>query len=107
MGYFIYIIVYMNFPFLFDGVHCLFYRLTGFECAGCGSTRAIASILSGDIKSALRYNILAVAAFPVLLVILFFPGISKLLERRPYSLIIIFAVAFLFIIQKILKFQAL
>ena len=35
---------------------CVFYTLTGFKCAGCGTQRALHALLHGDIATALRYN---------------------------------------------------
>lgn len=45
---------------------CPFYILTGLFCPGCGSQRAISALLHLDISSAIRYNVLLVAALPVL-----------------------------------------
>ena len=48
--------------FLFDpytGIFfpkCIFRMLTGWECPGCGSQRALHSLLHGDIVTALRQN---------------------------------------------------
>ena len=46
---------------------CPFYLLTGLECPGCGSQRAIHSLLNGDPVSAMHYNLLLVLAIPYLL----------------------------------------
>ena len=35
---------------------CIFKWLTGYPCPGCGSTRALISLLHGDIKQSLWYN---------------------------------------------------
>lgn len=35
---------------------CPLHRLTGFDCPGCGTQRAIHAALHGDIVRALRYN---------------------------------------------------
>ncbi|MGP1467335.1 MAG: DUF2752 domain-containing protein [Porphyromonadaceae bacterium] len=35
---------------------CFFRMLTGWECPGCGSQRALHSLLHGDIVTALRQN---------------------------------------------------
>ncbi len=37
-------------------VPCVFYKLTGFQCPGCGNTRAAIAILSLDFKKAFGYN---------------------------------------------------
>lgn len=40
------------------GIPCLFYRLTGLQCPGCGNTRAALALLRLDFKAALGYNML-------------------------------------------------
>lgn len=42
-------------------VPCLFHKLTGLQCPGCGNTRAVLALLELDIVGALSYNYL----FPV------------------------------------------
>ncbi len=44
---------------------CMFNKITGFYCAGCGITRSIHSLLRGDILQALCRNLLLVTAFPL------------------------------------------
>ncbi len=39
---------------------CVFHRLTGLPCLTCGSTRAFADLLRGDLAGALRLQPLAV-----------------------------------------------
>jgi hypothetical protein len=46
---------------------CPFHALTGFDCPGCGSQRAIHSLLHGNFAAAIDYNLLLVFAMPVLL----------------------------------------
>lgn len=43
---------------------CVFHALTGLECPGCGSQRAIHYILNGDIASAWRMNPLVLIFVP-------------------------------------------
>jgi hypothetical protein len=44
---------------------CLFHRMTGLLCPGCGSLRAVHELLHGDLVGALRYNPLLVASLPL------------------------------------------
>ena len=46
---------------------CAFYRLSGFYCSGCGTTRALYVALHGNFLTAMRYNLLL---FPLLILIL-------------------------------------
>ena len=46
---------------------CPLHATTGLYCPGCGSQRAFSSLLHGDVLAALRFNILFVAAIPLLL----------------------------------------
>ncbi|MGL4993401.1 MAG: DUF2752 domain-containing protein [Bacteroidales bacterium] len=49
---------------------CPFLLLSGFKCAGCGSQRAIHSLLNLDIVSAFRYNMFLVISIPIILVLI-------------------------------------
>ena len=44
---------------------CLYNKITGFYCAGCGISRGIHALLRGDISRAAQQNILIVTAFPL------------------------------------------
>jgi hypothetical protein len=46
---------------------CLFYTATHWLCPGCGSTRALYSLLHGDWRAALHYNAMFTLLAPVLL----------------------------------------
>lgn len=46
---------------------CGFYALTGMYCPGCGMTRALHSLLGGNIIRAIRFNLLLVLAMPILI----------------------------------------
>lgn len=38
------------------GIPCLFYRLTGLQCPGCGNSRAALALLRLDLTAAFGYN---------------------------------------------------
>jgi len=37
-------------------IDCIFYKITGYYCPGCGITRMFQSILEGNFYQAFRYN---------------------------------------------------
>lgn len=45
---------------------CPFKLLTGFDCPGCGSQRAIHALLNGHIAEAWRYNAMLLVMIPVI-----------------------------------------
>lgn len=45
------------------GLPCLFYRVTGLLCPGCGNTRAALALLRFDIAGAFRFNALWLPEF--------------------------------------------
>lgn len=50
-------------------VPCLIKTLTGFECPGCGITRALQSLLRGDFNHAWQHNPLLFFILPAVLLI--------------------------------------
>lgn len=50
-----------------QGFPCLFWRLTGLYCPGCGGTRAVFALLGGDVLLSLKYHPLVVYGAAVLL----------------------------------------
>ena len=44
---------------------CPILAVTGWQCPGCGGTRAAYSLLHGDLATAVRMNPLVVACYPV------------------------------------------
>jgi hypothetical protein len=45
---------------------CPTHALLGIDCPACGSTRAVHSLLTGDLVGAASHNVLLVAALPLL-----------------------------------------
>jgi len=46
---------------------CPFHALTGLDCPGCGTLRAMHALMTGDVASAIGYNLLFVCAIPLFL----------------------------------------
>lgn len=51
-------------------VPCIFRKITHLYCPGCGITRMLAAILTGDFYQALRYNPLICILLPLVIVYL-------------------------------------
>jgi len=43
---------------------CVFHELTGLQCPGCGTTRALHHLLHGDIAGAFHYNAMLFVVVP-------------------------------------------
>jgi hypothetical protein len=68
----------------FEGGHslCLVKNLSGFECPGCGLTRACSALIHGDVVAAIQFNGLIVVIAPLLCYVLvreLFAALSGLL----------------------------
>lgn len=50
---------------------CPFLVLTGWKCPGCGSQRAIHSLLHLDFAGAFEYNILLVTSLPLIAILIY------------------------------------
>ena len=44
--------------------HCVFHALTGLQCPGCGTTRALHHLLHGDVAGAFRLNAMLFVGVP-------------------------------------------
>jgi len=57
--------------FLFDPARvpiypgCVFHQVTGLDCPGCGSLRALHALLHGEVRAALRFNAFVVMSLPL------------------------------------------
>jgi len=62
-------LLYFLFPA--SGYHfypkCIFHEITGLNCPGCGSQRAVSALLHGHLLQAMDYNILCVVSIPFIL----------------------------------------
>lgn len=53
------------------GLFCVFNKLTGLYCSGCGMTRAVLSLVNLDFYQAFRYNIFSIIFLPIISIYLF------------------------------------
>lgn len=75
-----FIITHTKFHFI-----CIFYKITGLYCPGCGMTRCAVSLLHGDFYQAFRYNALAFVLVPIILVYTINKA-YKFIVQKEYSL---------------------
>ena len=68
---------FVNYTGRFDLMECRLKATVGINCPGCGGTRALKSLIKGDILSALHYN--AFAVYGAIIYGVFF--ITQTLER--------------------------
>lgn len=90
---------------------CPFHALTGWQCPGCGSQRAIHYLLNFDLKSAFAMNGLLIAAIPYILLAAVFDFVKirderllklkKVLFGRPALFIVFLIVIAFFILRNI------
>ena len=64
------------------GISCIFNKITGPYCPGCGMTRAVFSLLKLDFYQAFRYNMFSILLLPVL-ILCFFGAIYGWLFNKP------------------------
>ena len=50
---------------------CLFHKLTGLQCPGCGTQRALHSLLHLDLKAAFLYNPILIPALALVAALLY------------------------------------
>jgi len=104
--------------FLFNPVQsdfypfCFFHRITGLQCPGCGSLRAMHQLLHGNVGAAFHYNALLILSLPLLLAQAVRIGIAKATHQpargafNPAWLWAGMAVLILFAILRNLPFHA-
>ncbi len=62
------LIYYILIKIIGKGLDCPIKAVTGKFCPGCGITRMCMALIEGDIKSAVKYNLLLMSLIPVFLI---------------------------------------
>lgn len=78
------VIYYVYDPATMPFPRCPFLVLTGWECPGCGSQRAIHSLLHLDIAAAWRYNAMLVLSIPYVVLLLVAEWLGRRRQSRLY-----------------------
>ena len=83
---------------------CSFRALTGFECPGCGTSRALHCLVHGKMIAAFSYNPILFLAIPTIIVLLF----SKKARRSVALPIVVLVVILLYwVIRNLPQFHSL
>jgi hypothetical protein len=61
---------------------CLFNSITGYYCPGCGSQRAVHSLLHFDIAGVVSYNFLFIPAFLLIIYHYLHPVLNRFFEWK-------------------------
>lgn len=86
---------------------CIYYELTGIQCAGCGLTRAAHYMLSGDFLLALQYNFTVFYIVPGIFYMIFRYVRWRLYKKPPVfamSPIPFYIIALVFIVFSVVRF---
>ena len=75
---FIYLLVFQKFGV---GIPCVFRKLTGLKCPGCGMTHALSEIWNGNLKCAWEYNALSITVLPITCIYLCYRSIRESLRN--------------------------
>ena len=91
----------LAFYFIFDPLEssfmpqCVFHKITGLQCMGCGSQRVIHALLHGDFASAWEANRFLVLALPFLAFLIYVemtrlkhPALYKSVHSLPVIIIV-------------------
>ncbi|MFG3339021.1 DUF2752 domain-containing protein [Glycomyces sp. NPDC048151] len=65
---------------------CLFKMATGFDCPGCGGTRAFYYLLTMNLSEAARHHVMAVFAAPFIVWMYLAWALPRLVTRRTWRL---------------------
>ncbi len=106
------LIAFAVFYFVFDPMEwsfmpqCVFHRVTGLQCVGCGSQRMLHALLHGDLAGAFRANAFVLLSLPAIALLTWVETQRKQrpeLYKKVYSTTLIVIVAILLIVWMIIR----
>ena len=86
-------------------IPCLFNKVTGYECPGCGITRASLALLDGNFYQAFRYNMLLFILTPLYVLHAIFEKVSLIKQRNIIMTTMLVLSALFFILRNTQKFS--
>lgn len=75
---------------------CLFLKVTGLYCPGCGGTRAVVSLLNGHIFESIKYNPGVVSLCVIICLLLLEKIFNKKILPRALSFWVVFIIVLFF-----------
>lgn len=86
--------------FYFTGIGCIFQKIFGIACPGCGMTRAVASVLQLDFSAAFNYHPM-VFSLPILY--LYFLIDDGLFKNKIWNILLLSLIGIGFILVWLVK----
>lgn len=92
---------------------CIFYQLTGYQCPGCGTQRAIHSLLHFKIKQSFLYNPILVIAIPLIILLIYleqfkgknrFPKLYKALSGKIFIVVSLIFIVIYWILRNLVTY---
>ncbi len=72
---------YLNYKYGF-GIPCVFHKITGYYCPGCGITRLLFSLVKLDFYEAFKYNQLVFILLPFFIFLVIYKGYLYLTNKK-------------------------
>lgn len=71
-------------------IPCIFNKVTGLYCPGCGITRAIRTLLKGNISESIHNNLLLYTVIPLLGITNIIYRLTNRKYKKTYNMVLIF-----------------
>ena len=86
--------------FYYSGISCIFLKISGIRCIGCGMTRALISALKFDFSGAFNYHFMF-WSLPLLYLYFLYDGV--LFKNKTLNRAVFIAIAVGFLVNWIIK----